>query len=606
MEHALVEQIALIAGLGLFAQWLAWRFHVPAIVLLAVAGLVAGPVTGWLDPEADFGALMRPAVGTAVAVILFEGGLNLNFRELKRTGRALRGLVLIGVPVAWILGSLAAHAILGLSWGVALILGAILVVTGPTVVIPLLRQAKLSPQPASLIKWEGIINDPIGALLAVVVFRFLVDGYGVEDVNAVAVPLLAVASSAAIGFAAGRGTAFAFQRGYLPEFLKGPAVLGLVLVCYAAGNVLQPEAGLVAVTVLGVTIANTEMAEIEHVRRVKEYLVVVLVSAVFVVLSATLDRQMLSEFDWRTAVFLTVLLLVVRPATVFLATIGSGLEVRQRILVGWIAPRGIVAVAVAGLFAPLMVEAGYEDAELIVPLVFAVVFTTVVAHGFSLRWLGRRLGLAAGKGHGVLIVGGTPWSNAVARALHEAGVRVLVTDRNWYHMEEARGAKVPTYSGELLSELAQHHLDLTPYDHVVAASENDAYNALICRQFAREIGRSNTYQIAARTEEAGAPRAFRAAVRGQTLIDDGLDFSAMDQRVADGWTFAVTEAVAAAEEDSSEEAPPDERPPDDVEAPVRAMSLAAIRGDGGIVFNNSGLPFKPQPGDRVLIFAPAD
>ena len=178
MEHVLVGQVALIGVLGLSAQWVAWRFHLPAIVLLAAAGLLAGPVTGWLHPETDFGPLMRPMVGLAVAVILFEGGLNLNFRELQQTGRAVRGLVVLGVPVAWGLGTAAAHFVAGLSWQTSTVFGAILVVTGPTVILPLLRQAKLAPEPAAVLKWEAIVNDPIGALLAVVAFRFLVGAPG--------------------------------------------------------------------------------------------------------------------------------------------------------------------------------------------------------------------------------------------------------------------------------------------------------------------------------------------------------------------------------------------------------------------------------------------
>ena len=604
MEHVLVGQVALIGVLGLSAQWVAWRFHLPAIVLLAAAGLLAGPVTGWLHPETDFGPLMRPMVGLAVAVILFEGGLNLNFRELQQTGRAVRGLVVLGVPVAWGLGTAAAHFVAGLSWQTSTVFGAILVVTGPTVILPLLRQAKLAPEPAAVLKWEAIVNDPIGALLAVVAFRFLVGAPGEHGTATLTAPLLAVLASAALGFAAGRLTAFAFQRGALAEFLKGPMILGLVLASYAAGNVLQPEAGLIAVTVLGVTLANTALAEIEQVRRVKEYLVVMLVSGVFVILSATLEPAMLSAFDWRIAAFLAVLLFAARPASVFLSTLGTGLDVRQKVLVGWIAPRGVVAVAVAGLFAPLMVKAGYADAALLVPLSFAVVFTTVIAHGFTLRWLARRLGLAAGPGHGVLVVGGNPWSNRLARAFHQAGARVLISDSNWYHMAASRKAKVPSYAGELLSDLAEHHLDLTPYDHVVAATGNDAYNALICRQMAPEVGRSHAYQIAARSAEDDPSRALRATVRGRTLMDAALDFDALEQRVLDGWEIAARTVPEAADDDDADE---DRPPAGRGDAGEGSHPLALVRADGTIEFCVAGQPFTPRPGDVLLTFdAPAD
>ncbi len=595
MEHLLVAKIALIGGLGLGAQWLAWRFHLPAIVLLAAAGLLAGPVLGLLHPAEDFGGLLRPLIGVAVAVILFEGGLSLSVRELREAGEAVRRLVFAGVPAGWLLGAAAAHYLAGLSWPIALLFGGILVVTGPTVIMPLLRQAKLDSQTASVLKWEGIINDPVGALLAVLVFEYVTVPAEPGPLGAaVASLLLAVLVSAAFGFAAGRLFAAAFERGFVAEFLKGPAILGVVLVCYAAGNLLHQEAGLVAVTVLGATLANTALASIDEMRRLKEYLTVLLVSGVFVLLSATLEPSVLAVVDWRWAAFLGAVLFVVRPLTVLLSTPGTDLDWRQRAFLGWIAPRGIVVVAVTGLFAPVLVEHGYEDAALLVPLSFAVVFATVAAHGFSIGWIGRRLGLAAGPEHGVLVVGATPWTIPLARALEDLDIPVLVSDTNWHHLNEAERAGLSVFYCEILSEVGGHHLDLNRFEHLLAATDNDAYNALVCNAFAPELGRERVFQLSGQEGDEDDPRALRPALRGRTLLASGLGYDELCERLRSGWRFRTAEVDEENAGSFASEAEDD-----------GALPVMLRRPEGEIAFNGATRPFEPEPGDVVLLFAPA-
>ena len=252
MDISIVPKIALIGALGISAQWLAWRYNLPAIVLMSVAGLIAGPALGILSPAQDFGEFLRPIISIAVAVILFEGGLNLNFSELRGVGRAVWRLVFVGAPLAWILGALAAHHGAGLSWPTAILFAGILVVTGPTVIMPLLRQARLSHRPGAVLKWEGIVNDPVGALLAVLVFEYLVvaeEGHNmIASGSWLAVVTLA---SAALGVAAGSLIAWTFQRGHVPEFLKAPVILVSVLLTFVLADLLEHEMGLVAVTAMG-------------------------------------------------------------------------------------------------------------------------------------------------------------------------------------------------------------------------------------------------------------------------------------------------------------------------------------------------------------------
>lgn len=611
MEHSpVVDKIVLIAALGIGAQWLAWRFRLPAIVLLTIAGLLAGPVFGWLNPQEQFGDLLRPLIAVAVAVILFEGGLHLNLEELRGIEAPVRRIVVIGAPAAWGLGAASAHWLAGLSWPVALLLGGILVVTGPTVIIPMLRQAKLERDTASVLKWEGIVNDPIGALIAVLVVEFVALSPA-STFQLIGFSALGIIAAALLGFAAGKATAWVCLSGQIAEFLKGPAILGVVLICFLAGNAMQKEAGLIAVTVLGVTLANTGLVNINQLRQLKEYITVILVSGLFIILSASLERDALGHLDWGTLAFLAALLFVVRPASIFFATMGTSLSWQQRLLVGWIAPRGIVAVSIAGLFAGTLVNEGFPDGAKLVPLVFAVVIATVVLHGFSVRPFARFLGLAAGPGHGVVIVGASRWSTALAKALKEMDVRVLLADYNFHHLHAARSQGIKTFYGEILSEPAEYRIDLNQYEYVLAATDDDAYNALVCTQFAFEFGHSQTFQLAGhRTGDTGAA-SVRTSAKGQVLIDTGLDIDDLEQRMLKGWSFAVRTAseigdmlARVSEAGKADETHGHEKPQQRPGSASEALIVAAVSEAGEVRFNVADKPFKPGEDDRILVFAP--
>ena len=282
---------SLIGVLGIGSQWIAWRLRIPAIVMMLAAGLAAGPGLGVIDPEAAFGDLFRPVIAIAVAVILFEGGLTLNFRDLSETGTAVRRLVFLGAPLAWLFSALAARYGAGLSWESAAVFGGILIVTGPTVIMPLLRQARLAARPAGVLRWEAIVNDPVGALAAVLAYEVIAAIAGAGTL-AEAAWHLAIGISLALvsGYLAGRLVAHAFRNGHVPEFMKVPVLFGLVLLTYAATDTVLHESGLLAVTVMGIVLANADLPSFVELRRFKEHATVILVSGVFVMLAASLDR----------------------------------------------------------------------------------------------------------------------------------------------------------------------------------------------------------------------------------------------------------------------------------------------------------------------------
>src|SRR5690606_13819296 len=352
----------LIIFLGVLSQWIAWRLQLPAIVLMSIAGLLVGPIFEIIHPAESFGELFNPFISLAVAIILFEGSLNLNFKEIRTFSKPILRIVTLGAFIAWIAGSLAAHYIAGLSWAVAFVIGGLFIVTGPTVILPLLRQAKLKPRPAAILKWEGIVVDPFGALLALFAFQFVL--FAIGDVTGAAFGLFFLRRLFAVPFGAGAGSGLGrmVENGQLPEFLNWPLVFGVVLPAFVLSDIVMHVTGLLAVTAMGMVMANMHIASINDMRHFKENISVLLISSIFMMLTASLSLDVLIEiFNWRIIAFVLATLFLVRPLSIWLATIGTDLSLQERTLIGWIAPRGIVALTVSGYFAGVLLNAGFED-----------------------------------------------------------------------------------------------------------------------------------------------------------------------------------------------------------------------------------------------------
>lgn len=590
-ESHLLLVLFLIVALGVGAQWLAWRLQWPAIVLLCAFGVLAGPVAGWVVPSRDLGELVEPVIKLCVAVILFEGGLSLRLHELREAGEGVRRLIFPALPLNWLFGTLAAHYIGGLDWAVALVFGAIIVVTGPTVILPLLRQAGLRRRPAAYLKWEGIINDPIGALLAVLVFQYFSEAQERSGFSLVLGLALGAAVAIALGWGAARLTALAFARGWVPEYLKPPVLLVAVFSVFILANAAHEESGLLATTAMGMTLANLAMADIEELRRFKEYLTVLLVSTVFILITSNLKSDTLLLLDWHAVALIAAVLFLVRPAAIFLSTLGSDLNWRERLLLGWIAPRGIVAAAVAGLFGPALLASGYEDAALLVPLIFALIITTVVAHGFSLGWIARRLGMASADRRGLMIVGVTPWSLELARTLKSLEVPVLMVDSSWHHLRPARLSGLNYFYGEILSEVAEERLDLSDVGYLLAVTDNDAYNALVCSRFVAALGRERVFQLT--TTLGDDPKRMHRTLRGRALFGKDASYDLLMQRYYQGWRFLktpITEGFSAKDYFGS--------------VGEEAMPFLLIRASGNLLLRHGDKSLKPEPGDVMVAFVP--
>lgn len=591
--HDIGLKIALIGVMGMGAQWLAWRLRLPAIVLLLLAGVLAGPATGFVNPAEDFGTIYRPLVSLAVAIILFEGGLTLNFKEISETSTAVRRIIIFGGPLVWVMTALSAHYIGGLSWPTAVVLGAILVVTGPTVITPLLRQAQLAARPASLLKWEAIVNDPIGALFAVVAFEVILVLIGQHQGGSLAyVVVAAFAVAVAGGYVAARAIHWAFVRGVVPEFLKAPILLATVLLAYALTNLVLEEAGLLTVTVMGIVLANTRIASLAEMRRFKETITVFLVSGIFILLTASLTVEDFKSLDWRAALFVASLLLVVRPLAIMTATAGSGATLAERTLSSWIAPRGVVAVAVSGLFGGALADAGIADANRMVAFTFAVVVTTIVLHGFTLGPLASLLKLKSAEKPGLLIAGGPRWAIDLARKLRDMDVPVMIADPNWNHIAEARLSEVPVFYGDILSEEAHHSIDPKRFSTLIAVTDNDAYNSLVCTDFAPELGRSHVYQLG-RGADQSKRMSLNFTLGGRPLTEEGVDFRTLRERHWQGWTFQATKLTEEFDYDAYLNSRAEE-----------AIVLLWVKPSGKLVFA-AGATGTPSTDDRIISFTPA-
>ncbi len=504
MNESIVLSIAGIGVLALACQWFAWWVKLPAILFLLLSGIVVGPVYGWIDPDALFGDLLFPIVSLSVAVILFEGSLTLKFSEIKGLERVVQRMVSSGMLVTWTVTTLATYALLDVSFQLALLFGALTVVTGPTVIVPLLRTVRPTAHLANILRWEGIVIDPLGALLAVLVFEFIISGSGG---TAFGHTLLLFAeqilTGLVLGAAAGYALGIALRRYWLPEYLHNVAALMLVFGVFALSNHLQAESGLLTVTVMGIWLTNMKGVNVEGILDFKETLSIALISCLFIILAARLDFEGVTLLGWGALGVLLIMQFVGRPLKILVSTWGSSLTWQERAMLSWVAPRGIVAAAVAALFALQLEQQGFEQASMLVPMTFIVIIGTVALQSISARLVAVWLGVAEPDPKGFLVVGGNPVARAIAIALQKHGFRVLLADTSWSNVRAAMMEGLPAFFGKVVSEHADRRLDLVGIGQLLALSSVQEENALAVMRYRSEFGVSNVYSLQVTSEKEG-------------------------------------------------------------------------------------------------------
>ena len=592
MEHLLVG-LATIIVLGIGAQWLSWRLKLPAILFLLIVGFLAGPVVGIIEPDVLLGDLLFPIVSLSVAIILFEGGLSLDIAELREIGRAVRGLMTIGVLVTWVLSAAFARALLGLDLALALLFGAVLVVTGPTVIIPLLRHIRPNARIGSTVKWEGIVNDPIGAILGVLVFEVIVAGGVQAGLSAVLAGMLRAAIvGGGLGIAAAGLVVLLLRRYWIPDYLQSPVALAIVVLVYSVSNATQSESGLLAVTVMGAALASQRFVSVRTIVEFKENLRVLLISGLFIVLAARLPLADPDYWSVGSLLFLAALVFVVRPLAVAAATWRSGLSWRERVFLAAIAPRGIVAAAVVSVFALELVESGHPAAARLVPLMFLAIVGTVALYGVFSPLGARWLRVATPNPQGVLIIGAAPWIREVASLLRDLSFKVVLADSNWANVAAARRAGLPARYANVLTEgaLEEIEIDLDGVGRLLAMTPNDEVNALSTLHFADLFDRSQMFQLPPQSNDRERrQRGIPLHLRGRFLFAEAATHNHLSTRFEGGAVVKRNRLTDAY----------------DFEAFRRqygesAIPMFTVKDSGELVVITAAAPITPKPGQTLI------
>lgn len=541
-SEQILTSLAGILVLGIGSQWIAGRLKIPSILVLLAAGCLAGPVGGFIDPDQLLGDLVLPIVSLSVAVILFEGAMTLRVSELKEIGRPLLMLLTLGVVITGVVAAAGAYFILQFDLTKSILLGSILTVTGPTVVGPLLHHIRPLGRVGPLARWEGIVVDPIGAILAVLVFAGAT-AIGDVDLN---VNLKDAATTGAIGFLQTLtvGTVLGvlaalllwvmLRKHWISDHLQNPMVLMLVVLTFTVSNLMHHESGLVAVTAMGLVLANQHKVAVGHIIRFKENLSVLLISSLFIVLTARLDLNQFAEFGWRGPAFVALIILIARPASVMLSTLGCGMPMSERLFLSWLAPRGIVAAAVASVFA---LELG--NADDFVAAAFLVIVGTVVVYGLTAGWVARKLGLSIANPQGVLIASAHPGARAIGEALASQGLSVRLVDTNAANAQAARMEGLPTLFANILSE-DMHELDLGGLGRMFALTGNDEVNVLAATRGAEMFGRKESYRLSINSTGTSRRDASTEVLEGRILFAEDATYDELDRRFAAGDIIKAT------------------------------------------------------------------
>ncbi|MAB92472.1 MAG: sodium:proton exchanger [Alteromonas sp.] len=589
MSDPLMSLVA-VGLLSIGCQYLAYRVRLPAILPLLIVGILVGPVWGILDADALFGNLLFPVVSLSVAIILFEGSLTLKFRDIAGHGNMVRNLCSIGVIVTWGIAAVAAHYSLNISWQLAFLFGAIVTVTGPTVIVPMLRTVRPKTNLANILRWEGIVIDPIGALLAVLVFEFIVASQG----NAISHTFIMFGKTIGIGVVLGLGSGYllglSIRKDWIPHYLLNTAVLTIILGVFAASNYVAHESGLLAVTITGMVLANMKNVDVEDILEFKETLSVLLISGLFILLATRLNLQSVIDVGWGAIIILVAIMFVARPLSVIASSIGTGLKWNELALLSWIAPRGIVAAAVSALFSLKLEEIGYEGAGIIVPMVFLVIIATVVVQSLTSRSVASLLKVRAPAPTGYLIFGGSKFNRLLACEMLNQDIAVTIADTNWDAIREARMMDIPVYFGNPMSDHAARHLDIATFGTVLVMSPYKQLNPLISYHFEYTQGKDKVWSLTS-NEQATRPshQVSEQYAKKLTLFDEGVTYGYLASAVNRGASVKTTRLT---DEFSFEDY--------NNKYKDRATPLLAINKEGKSYTFINGNSIEPKSGWRII------
>lgn len=510
-------ELAGIIILGILAQWVAWKFKIPAILPLILIGLLVGPIaaeflssdgTKWIEPiwnqeEGLFpGESLFYFVSLAISIILFEGGLTLKINEIKNVGPVITKLITIGSVITFFGGAIAAYYIFNLSWEISFLFSGLIIVTGPTVITPILRNIPLKKDVSAVLKWEGILIDPIGALVAVLVFEFISVGGGGEFTKTAFIEFgKIVLFGFTFGFTFAHALNFIINKKWVPHYLLNVFALAAVLGVFVLSDNFAHESGLLSVVVMGMVLGNTKSPYLKELLYFKESLSVLLISILFILLAANINMEDLYLiYNWETVILFAVIVFVVRPLGVFLSTYKSTLKTNEKLFISWVGPRGIVAAGIASLFGLKLAKDGVPGAEYITPLVFMIVLGTVLLNATTARAFARLVGVFLKQSNGILIVGASKISQLIGIYLEENNRHVVLIDSNINNINEAKDAGLEALNVNIYSESLLDNIELNDVGYLMALTGNSQINKYAIDKFSKQFGENGSFRLVSPAE----------------------------------------------------------------------------------------------------------
>ncbi len=504
-------EFAGIVILGIIAQWFAWKFKIPAILPLILIGLAVGPFSTyftengakliepvWNGTEGLFpGERLFNFVSLAISIILFEGGLTLKKEEIINVGPSIVKLITLGAAVTFFGGGIAAHYIFHLSWQVSFLFSALIIVTGPTVIAPILRNIPLKKNVSAVLKWEGILIDPIGALVAVLVFEFIVVGEGYNYTKDALIEFgKIVIIGLSIGFTAAYALYYSIKHKFIPHYLLNVVTLAWVLAVFVLSDLFAHESGLLAVVVMGMVLGNMKVKELKDILYFKESLSVLLISILFILLAANINiKDLLMLYNWKTLALFGIVILVLRPISVFLSTSHSELKLNEKLFISWVGPRGIVAAGIASLFGLRLVMTGEPGAELITPLVFMIVLGTVLLNATTARVVSKITKVYLDSSDGILMVGASNFARLIATYLIKNNRRVVLVDSNVSNIEKAKLLGIEAFEGDVYSDELIENVELNDIGFLLALTGSPTINSFVIDKYESSLGEQGTFRL---------------------------------------------------------------------------------------------------------------
>ncbi|MBG7630596.1 MAG: sodium:proton antiporter [Bacteroidetes bacterium] len=509
-------EFAAIIILGVVAYWVAWKFKIPAILPLILIGLTVGPLSTfftedgkqWIQPvwngtEGLFpGERLFNFVSLAISIILFEGGLTLKKEEVLNVGPVIGKLITLGSAVTFFGGGIAAHYIFNLNWDISFLFSALIIVTGPTVIGPILRNIPLKKDVSAVLKWEGILIDPIGALVSVLVFEFISVGQGYDYTKEALVEFSKIVIiGISIGFTAAYSLYYSLKFKFIPHYLLNVITLASVLFVFVLSDLFAHESGLLAVVIMGMVLGNMKLTEIKEILYFKESLSILLISILFILLSANISvDDLLLLYKWETLMLFGVVVFVLRPLGVFLSTAGSGLKFNEKLFISWVGPRGIVAAGIASLFGLKLEMQGEPGAEYITPMVFMIVLGTVLLNATTARFFSKILRVFLKSSEGIMIIGATNFSRLIANYLKKNGRRVVLIDNNANHIEKAKSLNLEAIQGDIYSDELAENIEFNDIGYLLALTGGSQVNEFALEKFSPIFGENGAFRVIS-TEE---------------------------------------------------------------------------------------------------------